>query len=98
MSDELTRERSSVVRSDGHADTEPREAPGLVDGIRFLYLRRMGLAVRFLAFLGVGIVAFLALYLISPMSVHATLGLGFRGIERHEYPSGRRFTVEDFRS
>jgi hypothetical protein len=70
----------------------------LVDAARFLYRRRVGLAVRFIVLLGIGIVALLAVYLLSPTSVQGTVALGFRGIERHEYPSGRKFSVEGFRS
>lgn len=82
----------------GESDTEPGEAPGLIDGIRFLYRRRAALAVRFIAVFGIGVIAFLALYFTSPTAVQGTLALSFRGIERNEYPSGRKFTVEDFRS
>jgi hypothetical protein len=32
-----------------------------------------------------------------PRIVQGTVSLNFRGIEKHEYPSGRKFSVEDFR-
>jgi hypothetical protein len=98
MPEQLTHEDSRLLRGESYADTEPREAPGLMDGLRYLYQRRVGLAVRFVAFFSLGVIAFLVFYLTAPTSVQGTLGLSFRGIERSEYPSGRKFTVEDFRS
>ena len=77
---------------------DPGPDPGFVDAIRFLYARRIQFAVRFLAFLGIGIVGLLNLYLSSPKVVEGIIGLTFRGIERHEYPTGKKFSVEDFRS
>ena len=71
---------------------------GLVDAIKFLYVRRVKLAVCFIAFLGIGVIGFLNVYLSTPKVVEGTLGLTFRGIERHEYPTGRKFSVEDFRN
>jgi hypothetical protein len=96
MSEQSIPDDSHVRR--GESDTEPGGAPRLVDGLRFLYRRRAALAVRFVAIFGIGVIAFLILYFTSPTAVQGTLALSFRGIERHEYPSGRKFTVEDFRS
>jgi len=69
-----------------------------VDAIKFLYVRRVQLAVRFIVILGLGVIGFLYVYASSPKIVEGTVGLTFQGIERHEYPSGRKFTVEDFRA
>ncbi len=74
------------------------EQPGLVDGIRFLYQHRLGLAARFVVFFGIGVIASLYFILRAPISVSGTVGLAFRGIERHEYPTGKKFSVEDFRA
>ena len=48
--------------------------------------------------LGLGVVALVVFVLTSATSVKGTLALTFKGIERHEYPSGRKFSVEAFRS
>ncbi len=69
-----------------------------MDAFRFLYQRRIKLAVYFLAILSFGIIAFLFWYFTLPKSVEGTIGLNFRGIEQGQYPSGKRFNVEDFRS
>src|SRR5262245_34461763 len=81
-----------------YSEADGRDGPGLVDAARFLYRRRVAPAVRFIVLLGLGIVVLLAAYLLSPNTVQGTLALGFRGIEKHEYPSGRKFSVEGFRS
>jgi hypothetical protein len=72
--------------------------PGLADVVRFLYQRRIKFAVRALIIFLLGALVFSYSYLSSPKVVEGTLGLSFRGIEKGEYPSGKRFTVEDFRS
>jgi hypothetical protein len=77
-------------------DSKPRE-PELADAVRFLYQRRTKLALRALVLFVLGALAFAYSYLTSPKIVEGTLGLSFRGIEKSEYPSGKRFTVEDFR-
>lgn len=76
---------------------EPRE-PGLLDAVRFLYRRRVKFAFRALVCFLLGTLAFSYWYFTSPKTVEGTVGLSFRGIEKSEYPSGKRFTVEDFRS
>ena len=97
MSAPLTEPSRSSPR-DPYPEVDERDGPGLADAARYLYRRRVGLAVRFVVLLGLGFVVLLAAYLLSPTSVQGTLALGFRGIEKHEYPSGRKFTVEGFRS
>ena len=74
------------------------QEPGLVDGIKYLYARRLRLAVHFLVVFGIGTLTYLFVYLTTAKVVEGTIGLSFRGIERHEYPSGKKFSVEDFRS
>lgn len=67
--------------------------------LRFLWARRVRLVSIFLAFAGVSAVGLLLWrFVISRPVVEGTLDLSFRGIERHEYPSGRKFSVEDIRS
>jgi hypothetical protein len=69
-----------------------------VDAIRFLYRRRLKLIARFLVIFAIGLIAVLYGYLASPRTVEGVLGLRFQGIEKRQYPSGREFSVEDFRS
>lgn len=83
--------------SQGLYQYENSQDLGLVDGIRFLYQRRLRLAVRFIALFGIGVIGFLYLRFKTPTLVEGTVALGFQGIERNEYPSGRKFSVEDFR-
>ncbi len=97
MSDQTTNTSHQPPHRDSYSDVEP-EGPGLVDAVRFLYQRRLKLLARFLVIFAVGLVAVLYLYLTSPKTVEGVLGLMFQGIERRQYPSGREFTVEDFRS
>lgn len=71
---------------------------GLIDVIRILYERRVKLAFYFMVIFVAGALVVLIMVLNSPKSVEGSLGLSFRGIEKSEYPSGKRFNVEDFRS
>src|SRR5215470_5632834 len=81
----------------GAASEEP-DAPSFTDAVRFLYERRVRLAARFLLFLSIGAVG-MALWLIrAPRIVEGRIALAFAGIERGAYPSGKPFSVEDFRS
>jgi hypothetical protein len=82
--------------SDSYVDSEP--TTGFVDVVRFLYQRRVRLVFYFsVIFMAGALIAFLFVRS-SPKSVQGTLGISFRGIEKGEYPSGKRFNVEDFRS
>jgi hypothetical protein len=97
----LTEQKAGEDRRTLAADSfegEDYEGPGLLDGIRFLYTHRLRLAVRFLVFFGLGILAIAFIRLSTPTVVQGTLSLTFRGMERFEYPSGKKFSVEDFRS
>ncbi len=78
-------------------ETGPQE-PGLVDALRFLYERRVKFVFHVMVIFGLGALAFLSSYYRTQKTVEGTLGLSFRGIEKSEYPSGRKFSVEDFRS
>ncbi len=97
MTEQTTGENRRTFVADSLEDEEYGEA-GLLDGIRFLYLHRLGLAMRFLVFFGLGIVAIVHNRLSAPIVVQGTLSLAFRGMERFEYPSGKKFSVEDLRS
>jgi hypothetical protein len=97
LTEQTTGENRRTVVADSFEDEDYGET-GLLDGIRFLYSHRLGLAVRFLVFFGLGIVAILLYRFSAPIVVQGTLSLTFRGMERFEYPSGKKFSVEDFRS
>ena len=98
MTDQMPDEHQLVVRAYPDQDDKEYQEPSLLDGIRFLYQRRFRLAVRFIAFFGIGVIGFLYYRFTAPLLVEGTVGLTFRGIERHEYPTGKKFNVEDFRS
>ncbi len=72
----------------------PEEQPQWVLMLRYCYRRRFRFLFYLLLFLGIGLVGFL----LYPKTTIGLLTLTFPGIEKHEYPSGRAFTVEDFRS
>lgn len=72
--------------------------PTFGDLLRYLWSRRVRLLVLFGCLAGAGIVGLLVWWLFGARGAHAVISLGFRGIERHEYPSGRKFGVEDLRS
>jgi len=79
----------------GPQDTVP---PTVGDLLRYLWGRRVRLLLLFLLLSGVGGIGLLGWWLFAPRSAHALIVLGFRGIERHEYPSGKSFSIEDLRS
>jgi hypothetical protein len=75
------------------------QEPTFGDLLGFLWTRRVRLTVLFLLFGGVSLAGLLLWrLLIASQVAEGTLSLTFRGIERHEYPSGRKFSVEDIRS
>jgi hypothetical protein len=78
-------------------DSAP-DALGMTDLLGFLYRNRARLFRRFLVLAGVSLVMFLIWHFALGKTVRGTLALTFRGIEKHEYPNGRKFSVEDFRS
>ncbi len=77
---------------------EEPEAPSFTDAVRFLYDRRVRLAARFFLFLGIGVIGFVLWFVRIPRVVEGRVALSFAGIERGAYPSGKAFSVEDFRS
>jgi hypothetical protein len=97
MSDQPATAGHQISPADSYIEAES-EGPGLLDAIRFLYQRRLKLLARFLVVFSIGLIAVLYGYLASPKTVEGVLGLKFQGIEKSQYPSGREFTVEDFRS
>jgi len=75
------------------------DEPTFGDLLRSLWNRRVRLTTLFLLFAGVSLAGLLLWrFLVARQVAEVTLSLTFRGIERHEYPSGRRFSVEDIRS
>ena len=75
------------------------DEPTFGDLIRFLWSRRVRLVTLFLLTAAVlGTCLLLWRYLIARQVAEGTLSITFRGMERHEYPSGRKFSVEDIRS
>jgi hypothetical protein len=74
------------------------ESPTFGDGIRFLYARRVRLAAHFVILCVVGLLGFAVWLLLRPSLAEGRLLLTFRGIEIGEYPSGRKFSTEDFRA
>jgi hypothetical protein len=69
-----------------------------VDAIRFLYRWRIKLAFYFLTLFILGVLAFSWSRLKSPRDVEGVVGLNFPEMAKGAYPSGRRFSIEDFRS
>jgi hypothetical protein len=72
--------------------------PGLVDGIRFLYRRRVKLAFRTAVLFCIGTVILGFMYLFASRTVEGIISLKFSDIKINRYPGGRKFSVEDFRS
>ena len=73
--------------------------PTFGDFVRFLWSRRVRLATLFLLTAGVlGLSILLWRFLLARQVAEGTVSLTFRGMERHEYPSGRKFSIEDMRS
>src|SRR5215470_3493753 len=77
------------------ADAEP---PTFRDAVRFLYDRRVRLAAHFVIFCVIGLLGFVAWLALLPRHAGGRALLTFRGIETGNYPSGKKFSTEDFRS
>jgi hypothetical protein len=71
--------------------------PSLGDAVRYLWERRVRLAKYFLGLLALGVVGTVWWSTNRVRVVEATLSLGFKGIERGEYPNGRKFAIADIR-
>jgi hypothetical protein len=78
-------------------DVSPDGQSSVLDALTFLYVRRLRLALRFAVLLALGVAGFVYAFASAPKVVEGTLELTFQGIERHEYPTGRKFSVEDIR-
>lgn len=92
--------RAARTHDPGPPFADPAEAvpPTVGDLLRYLWGRRVRLLLLFVLLSGLGGVALVAWWIFGTRSAHGVIALGFRGIERHEYPSGRTFTIEDIRS
>jgi len=78
-------------------DSTP-DALGMTDLLGFLYRHRVRLLSRFLILAAVSLGMLVIWYFALGKTVRGTVALTFRGMEKHEYPNGRKFSVEDFRS
>lgn len=96
MSDRTSEPRVQTVPAQYY---EPgyEEAPSF-DILGFFYRHRVKLLVSFAVIFGAGLCAYFLWYLLGDKTVSGTVQLLFQGIEKQEYPSGRKFTIEDFRS
>src|SRR5450830_239598 len=92
--------RTAMERS---ADAHPVEfldeppPPTFGDAVRYLWDRRVRLAKYFLGLLALGGGGTLVKSLARERVAEATLSLGFKGIEKGEYPNGRKFAIADIR-
>ena len=92
--------RTAMERS---TDAHPAELvdepplPTFGDAIRYLWDRRVRLAKFFLGLLAIGVVATLVWSFARERVAEATLSLRFKGIEKGEYPNGRKFAIADIR-
>jgi len=71
--------------------------PTFGDAIRYLWDRRVRLGKYFLGLLALGVVATLVWSFARERVAEVTLSLGFKGIEKGEYPNGRKFAIADIR-
>jgi hypothetical protein len=67
------------------------------DAIRFVHRKRVRLVAFFLIFACLGLLGLAAWLALTPREVEGRLVLSFRGIGSGEYPSGKKFSTEDFR-
>jgi hypothetical protein len=74
------------------------EAPTLADAIRFVHRKRIALLAKFVLFAAMGLIVFAIWLWTTPRRVEGRLVLSFRGIEKWEYPSERRFSPADLRA
>ena len=85
------------------ADAHPVEfvdeppPPTFGDAVRYLWDIRVRLAKYFLGLLALGVVATLVWSFARERVAEVTLSLGFKGIEKGEYPNGRKFAIADIR-
>lgn len=81
----------------GNDDQLEPPPPTFGDAVRYLWERRVRLAKYFVGLLALGIVGMLAWVFTRDRVAEATLSLGFKGIEKGEYPNGRKFAIADIR-
>lgn len=79
------------------ASADP-EAPTLADAIRFVHRKRIALLAKFVLFAAMGLIVFAIWLWTTPRRVEGRLVMSFRGIEKWEYPSERRFSPADLRA
>jgi hypothetical protein len=92
---ELPRQEGEMPQ--GYDDRLEPPPPTFGDAVRYLWDRRVRLAKYFLGLLALGVVATLAWSFSRERVAEATLSLGFKGIEKGEYPNGRKFAIADIR-
>jgi hypothetical protein len=97
MTEQEVRVQQRRSRESPSASAEP-EPPTFADAIRFLHRRRVALLARFGMFAALGLIAFAVWLWSTPRKVEGRLVLSFAGIEKGEYPSGRKFGPSDFRA
>src|SRR5664280_1292579 len=93
--------RTAMERSaDAHQAefVEESPPPTIGDAVRYLWDRRVRLAKYFLGMLALGVVGTLAWSFARERVAEATMSLGFKGIEKGEYPNGRKFAIADVSS
>ena len=91
-------EEKIVAGGQDYYDAEASPAPPTFrDAIRFLHRKRVRLAAFFIAFSLLGILGLAAWLALTPRVVDGRIVLSFSGIGNSQYPSGKRFTTEDFR-
>ncbi|GEM_PF-2636426 len=88
-------ERSTDAHPVEFVDEPP--PPTFGDAVRYLWERRVRLAKYFLGLLALGVVGTLAWSFSRERVAEATVSLGFKGIEKGEYPNGRKFAIADIR-
>ena len=90
--------RTAMERSaDAHAVELEPAPPTFGDAARYLWDRRVRLAKYFLGLLALGGVGTLVWSFARERVAEATLSLGFKGIEKGEYPNRQKFAVADVR-
>jgi hypothetical protein len=91
-------EETPLRRDAGTVSGHDPEPPSFADAVRFVYRRRVRIASQFVVLGCVGMLL-VGLWLFThPRPAVGRLILTFRGIEKGEYPSGRKFSTEDFRA
>jgi hypothetical protein len=93
MTDEL---QKKSVHSGNEELYEPA-APTIGEALRYIWVRRVRLARNIVLLLALGLVLVGTWSLARERLAEATLTLDFKGIEKGEYPNGRKFAIADIR-